>query len=80
MQGWVGYHSPAAEFTAYKKRHDCNPYIYSFDLAGHGSMQFPENKVCALAGFSDKIFDVMSLLEQDRKALINVIKNYVDLD
>ena len=80
MQGWAGYNCPTADFTAYKKRHNCDPYIYSFDLAGHGSMQFPENKVCALAGFSDKVFDVMSLLEQDRKALIKVIKNYVDLD
>lgn len=80
MQGWIGYNAPTADFAAYKKRYNCEPYIYSFDLAGHGSMQFPENKVCTLAGFSDKIFDVMSLLEQDRKALVNTIKKYVELD
>ena len=74
MQGWVGYNTPSAEFTAYKKRTGANPHIYSFDLNGYGSMQFPEKQVYALAGFSDKIFDIMGLLEIDRKALINEIK------
>jgi 60 kDa SS-A/Ro ribonucleoprotein len=80
MQGWIGYNCPKADFEAYKRRFNCSPNIYSFDLAGHGTMQFPENKVFAIAGFSEKVFDVMSLLEQDKKALVNTIKNYVDLD
>ena len=82
MQGWIGNNTPTSDYEAYKKKYNCNPYIYSFDLAGHGSMQLPEHspKVVMLAGFSDKIFDVMSLLEQDKKALINKIKNYIDLD
>lgn len=63
----------------YKLRYNCDPYVYSFDLAGHGSLQFPENKVFFIAGFSDKVFDIMSLLEQDKKALVNKIKNYIDL-
>lgn len=74
MQGWIGYNTPVAEFNKYKAKYDCNPFIYSFDLQGHGTMQFPEDKVCAIAGFSDKIFEVMKLLEQDKNALINKIK------
>lgn len=79
MQGWSGYYNPTTALNNYKKKFNCDPYIYSFDLAGYGTMQFPENKVCALAGFSEKIFSIMSLLEKDKKALVNTIKNYVDL-
>lgn len=73
MQGWIGYETPVASFNTYKKRTGANPFIYSFDLAGLGSLEFPEDKVFALAGFSDKVFDIMELLEKDRKALIHEI-------
>lgn len=75
MQGWMGYNVPTKEFNAYKKRYDCNPFIYSFDLAGYGTLEFPEKNVFALAGFSDKIFSVMEMLEQDKDALINTIES-----
>jgi 60 kDa SS-A/Ro ribonucleoprotein len=70
MQGWVGGNSPVRTFNAYKAKYDCDPFVYSFDLAGYGSLQFPQANIFALAGFSDKVFDIMSLLEQDKKALI----------
>lgn len=74
MQGWVGHYTPAVAFNAYKKRTGANPFIYSFDLAGYGDMQFLEDKVCALAGFSDKVFDMMQAAETDPKALIHAIE------
>lgn len=74
LQGWAGYHTPESAFKAYRKQYDANPFIYSFDLAGYGTMQFPESKVFCVAGFSDKIFNTMALLETDKKALINEIK------
>jgi len=74
MQGWMSGNAPKAEFEKYKQRYKANPFIYSFDLQGYGSLQFPENKVFALAGFSDKIFDIMQLLETDRQALITAIE------
>ncbi len=78
MQGWMGHYAPTAELRTYKEKYKCNPYIYSFDLNGHGTMQFPESQVCAIAGWSEKIFDIMKVLEQDKSALINTIKNYVE--
>lgn len=74
MQGWVGYTSPQGDFEQYKRLYKCNPYLYSFDLQGYGTLQFPQNKVFCVAGFSEKIFDVMKLLEQDREALIHKIE------
>jgi len=82
MQGWVKGGSPSywgsyinsSTLTEYKKKTNCDPLIYSFDLQGYGTLQFPERNVYCLAGFSDKIFDVMKLLEQDKQALISEIE------
>jgi len=74
MQAWEGYYSPKLTFDSYKQEYNANPYIYSFDLQGYGSMQFQGDRAFLLAGFSEKVFDVMKLLESDRQALINKIE------
>ena len=85
MQGWQDSHSymsygnPAGAFADYKKRTGADPHVYSLDLKGYGTLMFPERNVYALAGFSEKIFDLMKALEQDRKALVNTIENYCKL-
>lgn len=74
MQGWVGQSAPTQDFWIYKKSYKCNPFIYSIDLAGLGTMQIPEPQTFLLAGFSEKIFDTMRMLEEDRNALIKRIE------
>jgi hypothetical protein len=74
MQGWIGYDNPSKSFAEYRKKTTADPFVYSFDLAGHGTLQFPEKSVYCLAGFSEKVFDIMKLLEQDRSALISEIE------
>jgi hypothetical protein len=78
IQAWMkrSYYSnnPKDAFREYKQRTNSNPLVYSFDLAGHGTLQFPEHNVYCLAGFSDKVFNIMKLLESDRNALVNKIK------
>ena len=74
MQGWIGSGAPTKAVSKYKRQFGVDPYIYSFDLRGYGSLQFPENKVFALAGFSDKVFDIMQLLETDRQALVSKVE------
>lgn len=75
MQGWVSYYAPTKSLRTYETKYDVRPQIYSFDLQGYGTLQFPEPRVATLAGFSDKVFDLMKLLEQDRRALINKIES-----
>ncbi len=74
MQGWIGADSPSKSFAEYKKAHNCDPYVYSIDLQGQGTLQLPERNVFCVAGFSDKIFDTIKMFEQDKNALINKIK------
>jgi len=74
MQGWIGQGTPHQSKTDYIKRTGADPIIYSFDLRGYGTLQFPAHNTCALAGFSDKVFDTMKFLEEDKKAVIKDIE------
>lgn len=80
MQAWVDNHwgssrGTKAAFDQYKKRVGASPNVFSFDLTGYGSMQFPTDKVYQIAGFSDRVFDVMGVLKDgNRNALVDAIK------
>lgn len=52
--------------------------LYIFDLAGYGKqpLDIRENDVYLIAGWSDKVFDVLNALE-DRKSAVQVIKKVV---
>lgn len=73
MQAWVNYYSPTDVYAKYKKTYDVNTKIYSYDLAGYGSLTMPEQDVYTLAGFSEKTFDIIKMCEQDKNALVNTI-------
>lgn len=74
MQGWMGDGSLMSALHQYRSAHSLNTKVYSFDLKGYGTLQFPEKEVYCLAGWSEKIFDVMKLLEEDRNALVKEIE------
>lgn len=76
MQAWLGYYSPSAAYNRYKEKYNPDCKMYSIDLAGYGTLQVPEKDVYCLAGFSEKIFDVMKYLEEDKDALLNIINAY----
>lgn len=70
MQSWGSPYSPRTSYLEYKRRfgvESCK--VYSVDLAGYGTLMLPEKDVYCLAGFSEKIFDLMSLMEQGMDAL-----------
>lgn len=74
MQSWQHDRSMPSYLTQYRQRRGKDPFVYSLDLAGHGTALFPESKVFCLAGFSPEIFEVMRMLETDRQALIKTIE------
>lgn len=77
MQGWMGYDSPTREFANYKRRTGADPKVFSFDLAGYGTLQFPERNVLCLAGFSDKTMDMLQKLDEDPNSLVKEIEAVV---
>lgn len=76
MQSWIGDTEKA--FLEYKKTFKCSPHLYCWDVTGYGDTQFPENKVYNVSGISDKVFEIIPLLETNRYALISEI-NSVEL-
>lgn len=77
MQTWMQPWSPCdVAYKQYCAHFNCKPHLYSWDLQGYGTIQFPEKKVYCLAGWSEKVFDLMKLVEQDPQALINAVKDF----
>lgn len=74
MQAWMGHHTPAESFRQHAAKTGKRPRVFSFDLAGYGTLQFPEPEVFALAGFSDKTMETLRFLESDQSALIREIE------
>ena len=61
-------------YERYVREVNPNIRVYSIDLKGYGTTVFNKN-VIRLAGWSEKIFDIMKYMEQDKKALIRVIES-----
>lgn len=74
MQGWIGHDTPVSSFDAWKQKHGVSPKVFSFDLQGYGTLQFPQRDVYCLAGFSDKTFDTLRRLESDQAAFLKQIE------
>ncbi|MEZ0215956.1 MAG: TROVE domain-containing protein [Rariglobus sp.] len=75
MQGWIGGGAPVQPFATYQKRYAAAPRIYSFDLKGHGTLQFPQERVYCLAGWSDRVFEIMQKLDRDPQALVHEVES-----
>ena len=78
MQSWGhGYFSVNDTYKEYKRNYKCpNCRLYSFDLTGYGTSQFPEPGVFTLAGLSDKAFDIMNKMEHAND-LVNIINGII---
>ena len=71
-QSWLGQTGQTA-LRNYRKATGADPSIYAVDLVSYGTLQFPQEKCAVVAGFSQKVFDLMALLEGDRDALLHRI-------
>jgi len=74
MQAWMGDGAPSKSFADYRRRHDAQPRIFSFDLKGYGSLQFPEPGIFALAGWSERSFGLLTQLDQDPAILLKEVE------
>lgn len=74
MQAWGGKSGQDAR-ADYSARIGTTPVVYSWDLAGYGTAQFADGYV-AMAGMSDRAFDLIQANEYGRDALIDRIRAY----
>jgi 60 kDa SS-A/Ro ribonucleoprotein len=75
MQGWIGGGAPVQPFADYKTRYSVTPRVFSFDLKGYGTLQFPQERVYCLAGWSDQVFEIMQKLDRDPEALVRDVES-----
>ena len=68
-----GYHSISKEWKKYRATHP-KANLYLFDLAGYGNtpLKIEKDGVRLIAGWSDKVFEVMDALEKGEEALSQV--------
>jgi 60 kDa SS-A/Ro ribonucleoprotein len=67
----------AQEWAAYRANVAPQAHLYLFDLAGHGTTPLDvraEHGVALIAGWSDKVFDVLAALENGGNALTEIQK------
>ena len=66
----------AGLLNSYKRLVNENIYIYSIDLAGYGTVMFPEHESrhCMIGGWSERIFEYIPLFESDKNSMLNVIE------
>jgi 60 kDa SS-A/Ro ribonucleoprotein len=74
QQNWVSGYTAMQAYEKFCRATGSKPSVYSWDLAHQGTIQFPEDKVYCVAGWSDKVFGLFKALEQDRQALVNRIE------
>jgi hypothetical protein len=78
--GWGGYgdrgQSLAEQFEEYKRNSNPKCILYSIDLAGYGTSQFPmdDGSVVLLAGFSERLLDFIQRYETQKGNAISAIK------
>jgi len=73
MQG-----ADALNYRDYKSHYNCNPYIYSIDLCGHGTSMFKQNdRLFSIAGYSAQVYETAKLYETDYNALLNEIRKII---
>jgi hypothetical protein len=77
MQGWMEEGAPTSAFSTYKTKFSASPFVYSINLNDYGTIMFPERNVFLLAGWSEKIFDIIKLLETDKDAMLSEIEKIV---
>ncbi len=74
MQAWIGGGAPTRSLADYRRRMGAQPRIFSFDLKGYGSLQFPEPGIFALAGWSERSFGLLTQLDQDPALLLKEVE------
>lgn len=75
-QGWMGG-SLLPTVQTYERAWLTCPHVYTWDLVGSTTTMLPSPRIHALAGISDKAFDLMKALEEDPKAMVNAIERIV---
>jgi 60 kDa SS-A/Ro ribonucleoprotein len=68
--------SVVEEFKKYRCNVNSDVYMYSCDLSGDGTIQIPQDtlNLALIGGWSDRIFEYISIFEKDKKTMMDDIE------
>jgi len=72
-EAWQGYGAAQRSLDAYDKAKGKKTKMYFFDLAGHGTLQWQESRLFYVPGFSEKVFDLMAMMERETGDILTEI-------
>jgi hypothetical protein len=75
--GFGGERAANVVYKEYKVKTGASPKLYSFDVASSGTMQFPQEDVVCITGYSEKVFDMMKILEANPSSFVEEIEKIV---
>ena len=75
MQGMDGKGKVQESLRSYRERNESDPKIFNIDMSSYGTIQFPENKIYCITGWSDKMIHLIGELEKNPEALIQEIES-----
>jgi 60 kDa SS-A/Ro ribonucleoprotein len=73
-EAWMGYEAAQRSLDRYNQLKGTDTKMYFFDLAGGKTLQFKENKLFYVPGFSEKVFDLMDKLERGVGTILTEIE------
>lgn len=74
---WYRHESTVQSLVdAYRKKANPDFWVHAVDLQGYGTQQFIGGKTNLISGWSEKLFEFITLAEQGEDSLIKRIKNY----
>lgn len=65
-------------FDKYKREVNENTYLHAIDLQGYGTQQFMGKNVNIIAGWSEKVLEFISLVEEGLDNQVKRIENYLN--
>jgi 60 kDa SS-A/Ro ribonucleoprotein len=74
--GGSGCDDNPQEWVANYRKKNPNLWIHSIDLAGYGTTKVVGNRVNLIAGWSEKVLDYISQVEQGGEGLVKAIEDY----
>ena len=75
----ISYHTrfPVQKLAdGYRKATGCDIWVHAIDLQGYGTQQFYGKKTNIIAGWSEKVFDFITLAEKGKNTLFQEISQY----
>ena len=73
---WGDHRTVQCMADEYREKSGCHIWVHAVDLQGYGTQQFHGDRTNIIAGWSEKVFDFITLAERGQDSLVSAIQSY----